>query len=185
METSENEFLEYSRLRRRRPLHDPLRSRRRHEAHRQELETILSPLPEKPKLKERYFYSSNSINSNEYDIRNRRSFDVESSLPACPANVSWQRLSTAIDLNGTEVDLVQGDIYCSTEQMFLIVTCRHLNCCVGIDNTRYNSSCQQEYSYANALVYSPTNSNQIERRVIQFQSRCTCYVTPRRTERND
>ncbi|XP_055888126.1 uncharacterized protein LOC106057572 isoform X2 [Biomphalaria glabrata] len=134
-DTMSDEFLEYSRLQRRRAQHVQLRSRRRYEEHRQELETILSPLPEyqsTEKKPERYFYSSNSINSNEHDIRNRRSFDVESPVPACPSDVTWQRLSSAIDLTGVTVTLVQHP----TAQLFLIVRCKHHNCCLGIDNRR-------------------------------------------------
>ncbi|KAK6985585.1 neurotrophin-3-like isoform X4 [Biomphalaria glabrata] len=152
-DTMSDEFLEYSRLQRRRPQH--------------------STSPQKISQKDIFIHQIQSTQMNmtsEIDL----SFDVESPVPACPSDVTWQRLSSARDLTGVTVTLVQHP----TAQLFLIVRCKHHNCCLGIDNRRYNSSCRQEYGYTNALVYSPTSRNRRERRIIQFHGRCTCYVTP-------
>ncbi|KAH9500603.1 hypothetical protein Btru_077069 [Bulinus truncatus] len=182
-------FREYSTLRRLRPLFDQLRSVRILERLKPALgaETLFSAgfTHHQNKVKhgqgkpsETYLHKNNPLNSDEFDNRNRRSFDNSNSVPVCPVNASWTRLSTAIDQDGTTVNIVQGEDDCSTVQFFHIVTCLYQSCCVGIDSTRYHSKCKQEYSFAYALTYLPATPHQFERRMIQYESRCACYVSP-------
>ncbi|KAK2176893.1 hypothetical protein NP493_633g01028 [Ridgeia piscesae] len=113
---------------------------------------------------------------------------VDQSQSVCPSAAEWRQLFTAKDMNDTNVEVFQPDNLASSQlehqQWFYTVTCDNealtsardcSNCCIGIDHTRFSSTCHQKKSFVMALVRRPWELV-FDWSWIQLETSCDCAV---------
>ncbi|CAH1798843.1 unnamed protein product [Owenia fusiformis] len=106
--------------------------------------------------------------------------------PVCPSRTEWRLLTRARDINETEVEVFQPRRGLGGQQWFYTVSCvdGHVlpgracdNCCYGIDQQTWRSSCKTKKSYVMALIKTPYN-HMFDWGWIQIDSSCSCSIVP-------
>ncbi|KAI0209132.1 hypothetical protein LSAT2_006195 [Lamellibrachia satsuma] len=120
-------------------------------------------------------------------VPNKRGF-ADQDQSVCPSAAEWRQLYTAKDMNDTSVEVFQPNALSSSElkhqQWFYTVMCDNealtsvrdcRNCCMGIDHTRFSSSCRQKRSFVMALVRRPWEPD-FDWSWIQLETSCDCAI---------
>ncbi|XP_052807534.1 venom nerve growth factor 1-like [Mya arenaria] len=114
-------------------------------------------------------------------------FDMGMAQSVCPVKISWELISRARDMNGTEVEVFQPLDSSDRFQWFYTVTCdqRRLQerencpqCCYAINTQMYLSRCVPRQSYVMALIWRPEMAS-YDWGYIQVDSSCDCAITPK------